>query len=223
MRRRPPSRLAAFCHRFRHERRAVALLEFALSLPVFIGLTCTGIEMANYVIANNRTQRLAAMGADLIAQSGSGTIGASEAQVYDLFNALDLTAKPFNLRTYGRIVITSVRGTDTNNDGVTENTIVWQRFDGGYVAAAPIVGCNETTTLATLPSNRRMPLDEILFHVQVSYAYQPVFSSVPYKMLDLPTSFSRTAMYRARSKDFQTPSPDSRFPPKKKCTTANGL
>ena len=204
-------------------RRAVAMLEFGLSLPLFLGFVLSGIEMANYAMAVNRTQRLASMAADLVAQSGAGAIGATEGQIYDLFNALDLTAQPFDLRQHGRIILTGVKGTDANNDNVVDNTILWQRFDGSYVAATPKVGCNQNVATATLPEGRRLSLDEITFHAQVTYQYQPVFSNVPFKWLDLPTSFTRTAIFRARSTQFQTPSPDDRFPPKKKCNTATGL
>jgi Flp pilus assembly protein TadG len=207
----------------RGSRRAVAMLEFGLSLPLFLGFVLSGIEMANYAMAVNRTQRLASMAADLVAQSGAGAIGATEAQIYDLFNALDLTAQPFDLRQHGRIILTGVKGTDANNDNIVDNTILWQRFDGNYVAAVPKVGCNQNVTTATLPESRRLSLDEITFHAQVTYQYQPVFSSVPFEWLDLPTSFTRTALFRARSTQFQTPSPDDRFPPKKKCDTATGL
>jgi Flp pilus assembly protein TadG len=203
-------------------RRAVAMLEFALALPLFLGFVLTAIEFGNYIMANNRVQRLAAMSADLVAQSGTGDIGIGEAQIYDLFSALDLTARPYDLRNDGRIVITGVRGTDTDNNGTTENQILWQRFDGGYVIA-PQVGCNKTVTTASLPAGRRLPLGEILFHVQVSYRYRPILTDIPFRMLSLPVDFTRIAMFRARNKDFQSPTPDDRFPPKDKCTTASGL
>lgn len=215
-------RLAALLHRLLRARRGVSILEFGLMLPLFLGFALTGIEFANYVIANNRVQRLAAMSADLVAQSGTGQIGVGEGQIYDLFNALDLTAKPFDLRRFGRVVITGVQGTDNDNDGTIENRIIWQRFDGGYVVP-PALGCNMTTAFATLPQSRRLIRDEILFHVQVSYKYQPIFSNLPFRWLTLPTSFTRSAMFRARTKDFTTPTPDSRFPPKKNCTSASGL
>ena len=162
------------------------------------------------------------MSADLVAQSGEGRIGVTEGQIYDLFNAIDLTAKPFDLRSYGRVVITAVKGVDTNNDGIPENGMLWQRFDGSYLAI-PRVGCARDTSVATLPYNRTVLRDEILFHVQVTYKYQPIFTSVPFQWLSLPTDFSRTAMFAARSKDFQTPTPDSRFPPKSNCTSMTGL
>lgn len=204
-------------------RRAVAVLEFALMLPLFLGFVLTGIETANFVLANNRTQRLAAMTADLVAQSGVGAIGTTEGQIYDLFSAIDLTAHPFNLRKHGRVVISGVKGTDINNDNVVENRFLWQRFDGGYVAATPVLGCARTTPLATLKSARMLPLDEILYHVQVTYNYQPVFSRLPFRWLNLTTALTRSAIFRARSSLFQTPTTDDRFPPKSNCSTVDGL
>ena len=201
---------------------AIAMLEFALMLPLFLGFMLTGIEFANYIMANNRVQRMAAMSADLVAQSGTGNIGIGEGQIYDLFSALDLTARPFDLRNDGRIVITGVRGTDTDNNGTVENRILWQRFDGGYVIA-PQVGCNKSTALATLPNKRQMLLGEILFHVQVSYKYRPIMTDMPFRMLSMPVDFTRSAMFRARNKDFQSPTPDDRFPPKDNCATQSGL
>ena len=218
----PPAfkpRLKALCA----NPRGVAMLEFGLMLPLLLGFTLTGIEVANYVLANNRTQRLAAMTADLVAQSGVGAVGATEGEIYDLFSAIDLTAQPFNLRDHGRVVISSVKGSDDNNDGVIENRFLWQRFDGGLTAAPPLLGCARNIAEARMPRSRMLPLNEILFHVQVTYDYQPVFSRAPFQWVQLATQFTRTAMFRARSNQFQSPTPDSRFPAKSNCVTASGL
>jgi hypothetical protein len=213
----------ALLRRLARERRAVAMLELALVMPLFLGFVLTGLEFGNWVMANNRAQRLASMTADLVAQSGVGSIGASEKQIYDLFSAIDITAQPYDLRNYGRVVISSVKGTDVDNDGVIEKRFLWQRFDGNYVAAVPLLGCAQSNALATLPATRVLPLDEILFHVQVTYDYQPLISRRPFGWINLGTAITRTATYRARSTQFQAPSPVAQFPAKSKCTTADGL
>ena len=213
----------ALLARVARERRGVAMLELALVMPLFLGFVLTGLEFANWVMANNRAQRLASMTADLVAQSGVGSVGASEKQIYDLFSAIDITAQPFDLRNHGRVVISSVKGTDDDVDGVIENRFLWQRFDGNYVAAAPLLGCARTSPLAQLPAGRVLPLDEILFHVQVTYDYQPLISVRPFGWLNLSTAITRTATYRARSTQFQTPSPVDQFPAKSKCTSVDGL
>lgn len=204
-------------------RRGVAFLEFALGLPLFLGLTLTGVEFGNYVMATNRVQRMAGMMSDLVAQSGTGEIGISEKQVYDLFNAVDLTAQPFDLRNHGRVVITGVQGTDQNNDKVIENRILWQRFDGAFTQAAPVVGCGQKVEIATLPNARNLLLDEVMFHVQVSYDYQPIFKIIPFGMMNAQPAITRSVMFRARSKEFTTPNTDAKFPPKTNCDTPSGL
>lgn len=199
------------------------MLEFGLMLPLFLTFCISGIEFGYYVMASNRVQRMASMTADLVAQSGIGAIGATEGQIYDLFSAIDLTAQPFDLRRYGRVVISSVKGTDVNNDSKTENRFLWQRFDGNYTAATPLLGCMKTNPLATIPRSRVLPLDEILFHVQVTYNYQPLFGRSLFDVLNLGTTLTRTATYRARSSQFQSPTADDRFPAKSNCATGNGL
>ena len=203
----------------------MALPEFALILPLFAGVTIAGIEMANYVLANAKVQRMATMTADLVAQSGTGNIGVTEAQIYDLFHAIDVTSQPFDLRGHGRVVITAVKGVDPNPaDALTvvQNRILWQRFDGNYVTARPILGCRESTNLATLPDGRTLGLNELLFHAQVSYEYQPIFFRQFGTMLNLPQDFTRQAVFRGRSLDFQTPTPNNNFPPKQDCDTRDG-
>lgn len=66
-----------FVQKLARDRSGLALIEFGLALPLFLGFVLSGIEMANYVMANNRTQRLTTMAADLVAQSGAGAIGTS--------------------------------------------------------------------------------------------------------------------------------------------------
>jgi Flp pilus assembly protein TadG len=216
-------RVLAHWHRLVRERRAVAMIELALALPLFLGFVLSGLEFAHWVLANNRTQRLASMTADLVAQSGVGSVGASEKQIYDLFSAIDITARPFDLRNYGRVVISSVKGTDNDGDGVVESRFLWQRFDGNYIAAVPLLGCAKSNPIAALPAGRVLPLDEILFHVQVTYDYRPLFSRRPFGWLNLGTAITRTATYRARNTQFQSPSAVDKFPAKEKCTTADGL
>lgn len=209
--------------RLRRDCRGLAMLEFGLILPVFLTFCISGLEFGYYVMACNRVQRMASMTADLVAQSGIGSIGATEGQIYDLFSAVDLTAQPYDLRKYGRVIISSVKGTDINNDAKTENRFLWQRFDGDFTGATPLLGCAKTNPLATIPQSRVLPLDEILFHVQVTYSYQPLFGQSLLNVVNLNTTLTRTATYRARSSQFQSPTADPKFPPKNNCASANGL
>jgi Flp pilus assembly protein TadG len=198
----------------------LALIEFALSLPLLFGLLMSGLEIANYELANNKIQRLATMMANLLAQNGDGPIAATEAQVYDLFTALDISAKPYDIRNSGRVVLTVVKGVDTSGNGTIQNQIVNQQFDGGLTSALPVLGCHTTNIVPTY--SRTLAKDEVMIHAQVSYRYATLFPVRVYDMLNLPTIVTRTAAFRARSKDFDV-SPDSNHPDKGNCTSATGL
>lgn len=82
--------------------RGVSAIEFALILPIFIGLMGAGIEISSLMIANMKVQRLAAMTADMVAESGSSENRISEAQIYDILSAMDLAAQPLDIRGHGR-------------------------------------------------------------------------------------------------------------------------
>lgn len=217
--RRPLSRLRPL----RGDARGVAFLEFALVMPVFLGFTLGGIEFGNYVLANVKTQRMAAMASDLVAQSGTGAMGITEAQIYDLFSAIDVSSQPFSLRDHGRVVITAIQGTQATATSPVVNSIIWQRFDGGYTAAAPMLGCHTASQPAVLPRNRALMKDEIVFHVQVTLNYQPILGRNTLSMMDVPTSFTRVAMFRPRSATYTRPQASVGLPPKENCNSANGL
>lgn len=220
------ARILTGWRRLRRDHSGIAFVEFGLMLPLFVSVSISGMEIANYTLANTKVQRMAVMVADLVAQSGAGEIGVTEQQIYDLFNAVDVSAQPYDLRNRGRVVITAVMGVDPNpadNATVVVNRILWQRFDGDYVAAVPQLGCHTTNNVAVLPNNRQLALNELMFHAQVTYEYEPLFPFNFPQMLSLPTTFTRVAVFRGRSREFQIPTPLDDFPPKQNCTSADGL
>jgi Flp pilus assembly protein TadG len=205
--------------RFARDDRAVAFMEFALMLPVIIGLMMSGLEIANYELATNKVQRMATMLADLLAQNGDGPIAATETQVYDLFTALDVSAKPYDIRNSGRAVLTVVKGVDATGNGTITNQIINQQFDGALTSALPLLGCATTSTTPVYA--RALTKDEVMIHAQVSYQYVAMFPVRLTDVLHLPTTITRTAAFRARSKDFNV-TPDATHPNKNKCTSATG-
>lgn len=207
--------------RLRRSQRGVALVEFALALPLVLGLMVSGFECANYVLAANKVQRLATMMADLLAQNGDGPlIAATEAQVYDLFDAVNVSAQPYDIHGAGRVIMTVAKGVDADGDGTPQNQIINQQFDGTLVSAAPLLGCH--TNSVTPVGLRALATDEVLIHVQVSYQYRALFPQRVYDMLHLQPIITRTAVFRARSKDFDV-TPDSKHPDKGNCATTDGL
>jgi len=205
------------------DRRGVAFTEFALIAPLFLGFMLSAIECANFVMANFKVQRLATMMADLVAQSGTGGMGINEAQISDLFFALDISARPFDLRENGRVVLSALQGVDANNDKVAEsNKVLWQRFDGGFVEAPIRMGCWTSNPAPVLVDNRILGAEEIAFHAQVTYRYEPIFMASVLRLFDAPETITRSAMFRLRGKKFTAPQQVPGHAKKDNCNTADG-
>lgn len=209
--------------RLAQSQRGVSAVEFALILPIFVGLMGAGIEISSLMIANMKVQRLATMTADMVAQSGSSESRISEAQIYDILSAMDLAAQPLDIRGHGRVIISAVMGEDTRNGGEANvNRIKWQRFDGSYTAASSVIGCwssSDTTNVI----GRQLRLGEPLFHAQVSYVYQPIFNRAFVKWFNVPETITHTATYRGRGAIYRPPLDVENYPPKQNCNTATGL
>ena len=207
----------------RRDRRGVAFIEFALILPIFIGVTVGGVEVANLMLVNMRVQRLATQMANIVAQRGASQRPLSEDQVYDVLAAMDVAAQPMNIRRDGRVVLSAVLGEDTNADNAADvSRIKWQRFDGGLISATPSIGCWSTSTLATLPGNRQLTLGEAYFHAQVTVRYRPIFINIM-SYLKAPDTITRTSAFRGRGSTFRDVLTVEGYPPKQNCATATGL
>lgn len=207
------------------DERGIAFVEFALALPLVLGLTIGGLEMANFIIANNTVQRLATMSADMLSQAGMNNQSTSEAQIYDMFYALDASGRPLNLREHGRIILTVIKGVGQSNGTVknefADSHIYSQQFDGGYTSAAPLMGCHSRVTSPTF--GRTLPLNEIMVHAQASYRYQPLFvNAKALSYFSVPQDITRTAVFRMRKNQWNIIN-DGSHPSKKNCDTADGL
>lgn len=217
------NRLLATLRALRRDQRGVAFVEFALILPLFIGVTVGGVEIANLMLVNMRVQRLATQMANIVAQRGASQRPLSEDQVYDVLAAMDVAAAPLDIRRDGRVVLSAVLGEDTNNDNVADvSRIKWQRFDGGLVSAAPQIGCWSTSTTATLAKNRQLSNGEAYFHAQVTLRYRPVFVNVM-SYLSVPATITRTSAFRGRGSTFRDVLAVEGLPPKQNCASATGL
>lgn len=210
-------------HALRRCRAGVAAVEFALILPIFLLLMGAGLELAALIHANMKVQRMATMMADLVARDGTSDKQLSEAQLYDVLSAMDLAARPLDIRGHGRVIISAVLGEDTNSDGQPDvNRIKWQRFDGALITAPKLIGCWSSST-ATSAIPRQLRLGETLFHAQVTYAYQPLIGVGLASWFNIPTTITRTASFRGRGAIYHPVLAVENYPPKTSCTSPNGL
>jgi Flp pilus assembly protein TadG len=158
--------------------RGVSLIEFALSLPLVAMLGLGGLEYTNFVLANQKLERISTITADAIARN---TVAPSEKSFYDTFKAVDKAAVPFNITAYGRTILTGVIG--VNKNGTIVNKVVWQRCGGQLVSATSSIGGEWTQTAdfgegpdVTLPNNVVLQQNQMVVVSEAFYKYEPMIS-----------------------------------------------
>lgn len=140
----------------RHDRRGVAMVEFALTLPVMLILYLGGVQLQDGIACNRKVTIATRATADLIAQNATGSMSASEVQG-------NLVAATQVLLPYGaanaRLRITEI-ATDANR----KSTVQWSRGlnTNGYTRGSVI----------DVPAAMKTPGTYYLL-AEVTYAYAP--------------------------------------------------
>ncbi|MEG8054395.1 hypothetical protein QP185_16295 [Sphingomonas aerolata] len=152
-------------------------MEFALALPIFVGLTMVGMETVNLAYASQKVGDVATLTTDQIARI---RIGISEGDITESLNGIKDIGSTMGFAANGRIIVSSVqpvldldRHGDQSEDPVAT---LFGRAGGGVVLwrCRRVVGC-----CGIGPSGRKIaagPNDEVIF-VEVVYAYQPLISN----------------------------------------------
>lgn len=116
------------------ETRAVAVVELAVSLPIILFMGLAGFELSNYVITSMRVDQIASDVADR-ASRATADRGLPSAIIFesDINKVLDAgiqSGESFNLRSHGRIVLTSLQ------KEANMNWYNWQRCSGNKSVAS---------------------------------------------------------------------------------------
>ena len=162
---------------------AVAYVEFALTLPVFMSMALGGAEIANFVTTKMRVSQLALHIADHSARIGSGTPLAakqiSELQINDALTGAGVQAGNLGLFSNGRVIISSlepVAGFDPD-DPLYE--IGWQRCRGVKDHESTYGDDGDTDLAGMGPAGRQITAPEggATMFVEIYYEYQPLISA----------------------------------------------
>ncbi|MCW3849222.1 pilus assembly protein [Sphingomonas sp. LB-2] len=171
---------AASGRRLQGDTQGVALLEFALTLPLLLLLSLTGAELTNYITTKMRISQISLHLADNAARIGAGsqlsvkTI--TESDINDLFIGANLQSGELGLQTYGRIILSSVEPVANPNTN-SKYKIAWQRCYGAKTAHASTYGTAGQTNLNGVgPAGRQTiaPEGGVAMFVEVYYEYQPL-------------------------------------------------
>ena len=172
------------------DKSAVALVEFAYSLPVFLLIALSGAEITNYATTKMRLSQVALHVADHAARMGDGSLLAaktiSETQINDVLTGAGLQAGNLNLYANGRVILSSLE--PVANPNVSNRfRIAWQRCRGSLNRASSY-GSNGTTNMTGMgPAGRQVTAAEggATMFVEVHYRYQPILSDSLAPSLDI--------------------------------------
>ena len=170
--------------RLRRDRSGLALIEFAFSLPIFIGLGFYGVEVSNLAITQMKMSQIALNMADNASRIGTlnSTLGAkviSEDQINDVFQAAAIQAGAAGIYQDGRTVLSSL---EVNADG--GQTIMWQRCKGILFDDSDYgpegTGKTGTSFVGMGPPGEKIAASTgtAVMYVELTYVYHPLFGNM---------------------------------------------
>jgi Flp pilus assembly pilin Flp len=173
--------------RLRADGSGMAVVEFALALPIVLSVVLAGLELTNFTIAKMRMSQLALQLADNGSRIGTNSLltdpQISESQINDMLTGANLQSGGLTLFARGRIIISSLEP-DPSNTG--KYYIHWQRCRGaknvqssyGKVGVTSGVdkGVNMTGMGPTTPVNRQVtaPTGGGVIYIEIQYDYKPL-------------------------------------------------
>jgi Flp pilus assembly protein TadG len=182
--------------------RGLALIEFAYSLPLFLGFGLVGLEFTSVVLARQKTERIAATLADVVA---SNQVPPNERQIGDMFAAVPQIARPFPFTAEGNVAITAVVGINDPSEEEVRNKIAWQRCLRGGSHQSRIgrqwTGSNDIADgpSVVLPNALELGQNQMVIVVEVFFPYRPMISqSLVAAILPEDSLFTETSVFRTR-------------------------
>lgn len=176
---------------FARAERGLAVLEFALVLPVMMTLFYGTIEVMRYILITQKVEKLAHSIADVTSQEQNASIAVMD-------QALAATSdimSPFTMTTNGTVFITSLyRAPNT-----AQATVNWPYQGGGSLPETSRLGAQGT--VPTVPGGFTFDERENVIAVEVFYRFSPLISSQFFGT----TTIYRSAFYKPRLGALLTP------------------
>jgi Flp pilus assembly protein TadG len=160
-----------------------AALEFALGLPLLLGVGMWGSEVANLAMVNMQISQLAMQIADNGSRIGDTSmledLKIYESDINDLLHGAQIQAGNLDIAKNGRVTISSLQVAPGTTD---KQYILWQRCSGTknvpsrYGPAG--TGLNSTFTgMGPAGSEITASAGDAVIFVEIEYNYQPLISS----------------------------------------------
>ncbi|MGB3471974.1 MAG: TadE/TadG family type IV pilus assembly protein [Erythrobacter sp.] len=194
--------LIRFVRHLKSDTSGLALIEFAYTLPIFLGFGLVGIEFTNVVLAQQKSERVASTLADQIA---SNQLPPSEEQIKDMFIAVAQISKPFEFAPEGNAILTAVIGVYDAEDDEIQNKVAWQRciakdsFESNIGDEWTATNDISEGPEVTLPNSLKLSQNQMVIVSEVFFPYKEIVSA---KLVEgmLPNNgiFRQTSTFRTR-------------------------
>ncbi len=170
--------------RLKRNQRGVAALEFAASLPLIFLLMFSVIEVTRFILVAQMVTNVSRTMADLTSQGEELTT----TQLADLFAAVTFVARPFDVQTDGRVIVTSISQGTAPGDTPAIN---WQECQGDQTSEISQIGI--PGNLPTVPNGIIRPGFTIIA-AETYYNFEPLLFS----WIMPATQIYRANYFRAR-------------------------
>ncbi|AEG48250.1 TadE family protein [Sphingobium chlorophenolicum L-1] len=163
-------------HRLWPNRSGVAAVEFALSLPILLGLTMYSMEAANMAYTSQKLGDIATLTADSVSRI---RLSISNGDLTDALGGMKILGDSIDLRNRGRIIVSSVQPVLDSSGNVTNQKVRWQRCTGALIKDSPYVVNANLGTAGIGATGRKIAAakDSELIFVEIYYTYKPLVSS----------------------------------------------
>ena len=155
-------RLGWILSRFVRDDRGIAVVEFALILPILLVLWIGGVEVTTALSVDRRLNNLAASLGDLVARSKTVT----HSEVDNIFNIAPGAMYPYS-NTGLSMRITAVKISDSGSA-----TVSWSRAKGSKPAYS-----DNTSMNGVVPATLRIPKSQVIVS-EVYFTYAPAVGYV---------------------------------------------
>lgn len=170
----PSPRIPALLVRLSQDNSGLALVEFALSLPIILMMGLGGVELAHMALTTERVNQIAMMTADNAARVRDSI---DEVDVNEIMTGAKYVGNSINFAQNGRIILSSIQ----NNPPGTGQWVRWQRCTGAKNVTSSYAltegkGQKDTSLPAVGPTGNQITAagGTIVMFVEVTYDYQPI-------------------------------------------------
>ncbi len=169
---------------FLRARQGIAVVEFALALPVLMTLFYGTVEVTRYILITQKVDKLAHSVADMASQEQVAT----KASLDQVMAAGSDVMNPFTISTNGKIIISALYRAPS----ATGPTVIWRYEGGGAYSATSQLGLVDGPAIT--PGGFTFDDRENVIAAEVYYQFSPLVSSQFFGT----TTVYRVAFYKPR-------------------------